>query len=89
MGEMASFQSFEEFCLGYELGSGATSIVYKALHKPSNLDCCVKILQNLETHVFEIASQEYKILKGIQHPNICKGFKQFKFEAKICIILEL
>eukprot|EP01114_Cavostelium_apophysatum_P013042 TRINITY_DN3074_c0_g1_i1.p1 TRINITY_DN3074_c0_g1~~TRINITY_DN3074_c0_g1_i1.p1 ORF type:complete len:1759 (-),score=507.44 TRINITY_DN3074_c0_g1_i1:20-5296(-) len=93
MAEMAfSSEGKDLYLLGEELGSGATSTAYRATHKHTRKQYCVKVVNKAELRTPQIQQQvsaEVDLLSRIDHPNIVRCYETFETLAHLYIVLEL
>lgn len=77
--------------IGSEIGRGATGVVYQAVHKKSKQVYCLKVIykDKMKEETLLRVSKEMKLLKILNHKNICKGYKQFDDEGGLSFLLEM
>ena len=74
------------------LGSGHSSVVYKAWDVRSNTPVAIKIMDpllNLDAATQERFLREVRILQPINHPNIIHVYETFETQGFHCISMEL
>ncbi|MBI9075061.1 MAG: serine/threonine protein kinase [Desulfatibacillum sp.] len=74
------------------LGSGHSSVVYKALDSRSDTHVALKIMDplfNLDSSTLERFLREVRILQPINHPNIVTAYDVFETKGFHCIAMEL
>eukprot|EP00331_Platyophrya_macrostoma_P017306 CAMPEP_0176466452 /NCGR_PEP_ID=MMETSP0127-20121128/37899_1 /TAXON_ID=938130 /ORGANISM="Platyophrya macrostoma, Strain WH" /LENGTH=495 /DNA_ID=CAMNT_0017859619 /DNA_START=33 /DNA_END=1515 /DNA_ORIENTATION=+ len=67
-----------EYTLGAVLGTGAFSIVYEVTHKTSKIKRALKKIKKKSVVADDSFFTEYNILKGMDHPHICKLLELFQ-----------
>lgn len=78
----------EEYRLEEEIGSGAFSVVYKALHLPTGQYRAVKCIR--KTEEFSLSDlNELQVVRSLDHPHIVHCFHFFESSDKYYIISEL
>ncbi|GAM26144.1 hypothetical protein SAMD00019534_093190, partial [Acytostelium subglobosum LB1] len=80
----------ENYFLGVEIGSGATSTVYLVTRKKSGERYAAKIIptKNIFTKYFKTISKEIAIIKKLNHPNIIKLYECFLTLENLYIVME-
>lgn len=78
--------------IGKEIGRGATGVVHEVVHKSTGQIYCMKIIHKdriRDQALLLRTSKEMKLLKRLNHPNICRGYKQFEDNNELCFLLEM
>ncbi|OHT01451.1 CAMK family protein kinase [Tritrichomonas foetus] len=70
-----------------EIGNGATSTVFYAIHRPTGVPVAVKAI-NLPTER-PLAEKETAILKKLSHPCICEFYEVIYSDEKAYLAMEL
>jgi len=93
MAELAFNSSGKDmYLLGEELGSGATSTAYRAVHKHTRKPYCIKVVNKSELRTPQLQEQitsEVDLLAKMDHPNIIRCNETFETLAHLYIVLEL
>ena len=87
---MSSFHN-DDYRIIRKIDSGATSEVYLALHKASNIQVAIKFVEKESFSnlcVFDKFKSFASLMKGINHPFIAKFFDYFETEQYFCVVLE-
>ena len=71
-----------------KIDTGATSVVYLALHKPSNIQVAIKLVNKEFFSNLDKFTRFATMLKSINHPFIAKFFDCFESGKYICFVLE-
>ncbi|KAL4227967.1 Calcium/calmodulin-dependent protein kinase type IV [Mactra antiquata] len=81
-------ESFEDtYTIGKELGSGATSKVYKCVHKGTQQPWAVKIINKKVDR--KVVRTEIGILLNIHHDNVIRMKEIYETPTQILLVLEL
>lgn len=77
--------------LSDELGRGSTGIVYKAIHRQTKKDYCIKVIdrKNLSEPLEKQVRQEIKLLRKLNHKYILKAYENFENGDKLFFVLEV
>jgi serine/threonine protein kinase len=81
----------EEFEVKEVLGRGASAEVKRCVHRGSNKEFAVKIIQKryVDPKGLEKIKEEVKILEMIDHPNVVHLEAVFESKDRLYIVLEL
>ncbi|OHS95619.1 CAMK family protein kinase [Tritrichomonas foetus] len=74
-----------------QIAEGATSVVYKGVHRLLNFTVAIKIINKADTTKIVPLHKIYReieIMKSINHKNIVAYFDSFEIDDKIVIIME-
>jgi len=93
MAELAFNSSGKDlYLLGEELGNGATSTAYRATHKHTRKQYCIKVVNKAELRTPQLQAQitaEVDLLVKMDHQSIVRCFETFETLAHLYIVLEL
>ena len=78
---LEKLQPFPDYEIQEMVGEGASAKVYKAIYKPRDLQCAVKVLhpeQELQAKTRRRFMREAHLLCKLRHPNIVRGYEARK-----------
>ena len=79
---------YERYVFQNEVGSGNSSVVYKALDAVTGKNVAVKILPKFPVNQKQLLT-EVEIMSKLKHKNIIQLYDVFETPDKICLVMEL
>jgi hypothetical protein len=77
------------FELRRRLGAGGMGVVYEALDRDSGTPVALKTLHDLTAEALYRLKREFRMLQGLQHPNLCQLYELFEHDGRWFISMEL
>jgi len=86
--EMTSGQRLlEEFSVGEAIGEGAFGVVYACIHRKSNKEYAVKMVDKVETPE-PVIRKEAELMKALCHKNVVRFYAVFFERCFVCIVMD-
>jgi hypothetical protein len=77
------------FELRRQLGAGGMGVVYEARDRESGVVVALKTLHAITAEALYRLKREFRMLQGLQHPNLCQLYELFEHEGQWFISMEL
>jgi hypothetical protein len=78
----------ERFDVRRALGSGGVGVVYEALDRESGATVAIKTLHDVTPDGLYRLKREFRMLQGLDHPNVCQHYELFEHAGRWFITME-
>jgi predicted Ser/Thr protein kinase len=78
----------ERFEVRRSLGSGGLGVVYEAIDRDSGATVAIKTLHDVTPDALYRLKREFRLLEGVEHPNVCKVYELFEHAGRWFISME-
>jgi hypothetical protein len=78
----------ERFEVRRSLGSGGLGVVYEALDRDSGATVAIKTLHDVTPEALYRLKREFRLLQGLEHPNVCQHYELFEHGGRWFITME-
>jgi eukaryotic-like serine/threonine-protein kinase len=78
----------ERFEVRRSLGSGGLGVVYEAIDRDSGATVAIKTLHDVTPDALYRLKREFRLLEGIEHPNVCRVYELFEHGGRWFISME-
>ena len=85
---MGELPTLERFDVRRPLGGGGISLVYEALDRDSGATIAIKTLRDVTAENVYRLKREFRMLQGLEHPNVCQHYELFEHEGRWFITME-
>ncbi|HEY5925103.1 MAG TPA: protein kinase, partial [Kofleriaceae bacterium] len=83
--ELAELERYE---VRRALGSGGLGVVYEAIDRESGATVAIKTLHDVTPEALYRLKREFRLLAGLEHPNVCKHYEMFEHAGQWFIAME-
>ena len=83
------FEGLERFEIRRPLGTGGVGLVYEALDRESGEVVAIKTLHDVTPEGLYRLKREFRLLAGLEHPNLCQHYELFEHDGRWFITMEL
>src|SRR5678815_141642 len=70
------------------LGSGGLGVVYEAIDRDSGATVAIKTLHDVTPDALYRLKREFRLLQGLEHPNVCQHYELFEHRGRWFIAME-
>ncbi|HEY5951598.1 MAG TPA: protein kinase [Kofleriaceae bacterium] len=70
------------------LGSGGLGVVYEAVDRESGATVAIKTLHDVTPDALYRLKREFRLLQGLEHPNVCQHYELFEHRGRWFISME-
>jgi len=70
------------------LGAGGLGVVYEAIDRESGATVAIKTLHDVTPDALYRLKREFRLLAGLEHPNVCKHYELFEHSGRWFIAME-
>jgi hypothetical protein len=78
----------ERFDVRRALGAGGVGVVYEALDRDSGATVAIKTLHDVTPEGLYRLKREFRLLQGLDHPNVCQHYELFEHGGRWFITME-
>jgi serine/threonine protein kinase len=83
--ELAELERYE---IRRALGSGGLGVVYEAVDRESGATVAIKTLHDVTPEALYRLKREFRLLQGLEHPNVCQHYELFEHAGQWFIAME-
>jgi len=78
----------ERYEIRRALGSGGLGVVYEAVDRESGATVAIKTLHDVTPEALYRLKREFRLLQGLEHPNVCQHYELFEHAGDWFIAME-
>ncbi|HEU4613701.1 MAG TPA: serine/threonine-protein kinase, partial [Kofleriaceae bacterium] len=78
----------ERYEIRRALGSGGIGVVYEAIDRETGATVAIKTLHDVTPEALYRLKREFRLLQGIEHPNVCQHYELFEHAGQWFIAME-
>ncbi len=78
----------ERYEIRRALGSGGIGVVYEAVDRETGATVAIKTLHDVTPEALYRLKREFRLLQGIEHPNVCQHYELFEHAGQWFIAME-
>jgi eukaryotic-like serine/threonine-protein kinase len=78
----------ERYEIRRPLGSGGLAVVYEALDRETGTTVAIKTLHDVTPENLYRLKREFRLLQGLEHPNVCQHYELFEHGGEWFIVME-
>lgn len=86
---MLDLLTLERYAVQKPLGAGGMGLVYEAINKDSGAHVALKTLRDITPDGLYRLKREFRMLQGLEHPNVCQIYELFEHAGRWFITMEL
>ncbi|HUQ51256.1 MAG TPA: serine/threonine-protein kinase, partial [Gammaproteobacteria bacterium] len=86
---MPELVKVDRYAIQRSLGAGGIGLVYEAIDSDSGAHVAIKTLRDVTPDGLYRLKREFRLLQGVEHPNVCQIYELFEHDGRWFITMEL
>jgi hypothetical protein len=86
---MPELVQVDRYAIQRSLGAGGVGLVYEAIDVDSGAHVAIKTLRDITPDGLYRLKREFRLLQGLEHPNVCQIYELFEHSGRWFIAMEL